>query len=98
MLEMMRSSKKTILETLLRITFDNAQSCTGNNLRSIALELNKWPSSSIQPYDAENLTYFPIKDGDWWVIEALEEILEPGEDMFTISGDAANFLESLYAG
>ena len=36
MLEMMWSSKKTILGTLLRVTVDNAQSTTGSNLQSIA--------------------------------------------------------------
>ena len=98
LLEMMRSSKKTILETLLRVTLNNAQSTTGSNLRSIAMELNKWPVNNIVPCDTKNLEYFPIKDDDQWVLEALEQILEPKEDIIAIGGDAADFLERLYAG
>ena len=94
----MKSSDKKVLNTLLKKTTFDARSLTGENLRNIAKEVNIWPISNLSPHDADMLEYFPPKAEDRWVLEALDEVLMPGEDIAALPIDEREFLDCLYTG
>ena len=73
--QIQKSSKK-LPKTLFKLVKNDVSSVTGSNLRNIMLVMGKSRIEDLEPDDACNIKYNPVKDENKWKIEVGRELLE----------------------
>ena len=76
MLEQIRKSVKPFSKVLLLETEIDARSNTGNNLRKLLLQTNKYDIRQIQLSDIDTIPYFDLPEEEEWRLEMLKHLIE----------------------
>ena len=98
-LDQIRKSNKCATKFLLNSILLDARSTTGSNLRNILLRTDKTCIDDLNPNDAFQIEYHPIKPEETWRLPYINDIIEIKNEQMMIpnisEGDVDDMLNVL---